>query len=475
MSRRPSPSNPLRTLEGSSHRHEFLMPRTHAPLASLFHPEAVNALRSGGEGPARLRAVPEGDATSEHHELYTRYVLPVHGQGTVMFELNMATPFRIVLSDQQTQSRGERKVLVLEVGPERTCFRQRNNDAEKDVLASTQEQAALLDVGMERRYWFSVDKKNRRLRFGKGYMQARLTVFEHALPPMLEPDSTQEDPFAWMEQLQYIALCGDFGSTDVNAIGHALWPLPVTVDQSPYVIQSEEITLEELEAGTFTVAGSLPAACQQLYANVAGPSINLQPADFPDFADAVTHSILTPGAMCFEKLKEKQGEFGEGEPNATYLRVTLGVDQGNSPGVPYVMEIWPGGHYSPIHSHSDSYAIIKVLHGSITSEYYPELNTELLRYYRKATLREGDVTWLSPDFYQTHRLRNEGEPWQTCITIQCYQYGAADRRHYEFFDYIDESAKQVRQFLPHSDWSYGDFKAQLKEEWTRFKAQNRVD
>lgn len=466
--RRPSvPSHTLRVLEGGGHRHEFLLPRSHAPLRSLFPDEAESASHAKASS-ALLHAVADGENAQRHPELYTRYELPVHGQGTVMFELNTSKAFRIVLSDERTQSGGQRKVLVLDVGPEHTYFRQRNNSARKDVLASTHKEDALLEEGQERRYWFSVDKKNRRLRFGKGYMQARLCVFEHTLPPLPAPDSGQDDPFAWLEKLQYIALCGDFGGMDVNAFGHALWPLPVTRDQSPYVIKSEDITLEELESGAFTVAGSLPTACQQLYANVAGPHINLRPDDFPDFVDAITHSILTPKAMCYEMLQSKVGEFDK-DPKATYLRVTLGVDQGNSPGVPYVMEIWPGGHYSPIHSHSDSYAVIKVLHGSITSEYYPELSPNLLQYYREATLREGEVTWLSPDFYQTHRLRNPGEAWQTCITIQCYQYGASDARHYEFFDYIDESDNKVKQFLPNSDWTYGRFKAELKQEWARYQ------
>lgn len=45
---------------------------------------------------------------------------------------------------------------------------------------------------------------------------------------------------------------------------------------------------------------------------------------------------------------------------ATYLRITLGQSLGNSPGQPYVVEIWPPGHYSSIHDHGDACAVIKV-------------------------------------------------------------------------------------------------------------------
>jgi hypothetical protein len=38
----------------------------------------------------------------------------------------------------------------------------------------------------------------------------------------------------------------------------------------------------------------------------------------------------------------------------------LGYNLGDSPGVPYVLEIWPVGHYSPIQDHGDANAAIKV-------------------------------------------------------------------------------------------------------------------
>jgi hypothetical protein len=62
----------------------------------------------------------------------------------------------------------------------------------------------------------------------------------------------------------------------------------------------------------------------------------------------------------YKLLKSKSGEFGHEDFLGTYLRITLGYNLGDSPGIPYVLEIWPAGHYSPIHDHGDANAVIKV-------------------------------------------------------------------------------------------------------------------
>ena len=38
--------------------------------------------------------------------------------------------------------------------------------------------------------------------------------------------------------------------------------------------------------------------------------MNLAPKDFPEFAQAIQYSIATPAALCHEKLREKDREFG---------------------------------------------------------------------------------------------------------------------------------------------------------------------
>jgi predicted metal-dependent enzyme (double-stranded beta helix superfamily) len=167
---------------------------------------------------------------------------------------------------------------------------------------------------------------------------------------------------------------------------------------------------------------------------------------------------------CNKILKEKANEFGQPNPDMTYLRITMGVNQGDSPGVPFVMEIWPPGHYSPVHNHAGANAVIRVLHGEITVNLYPMLSKYHLQPFGVAKFGKDDVTWISPDLNQTHQLRNTNVAGPTCITIQCYMYGEGNTQHYSYFDYLN-SQGQEEQFDPNSDMDYLPFKELMKREW----------
>jgi len=135
------------------------------------------------------------------------------------------------------------------------------------------------------------------------------------------------------------------------------------MDLPPFIISEQKITLLELERGTYTTPANLSPACQVLYGNIAGPNILLNTPDFPDFSKAIQRSVSTEGLLGWNLLKAKSTEFGKDNFKGTYLRITLGYNLGDSPGVPYVLEIWPAGHYSPIHDHGDANAVIKVCLG----------------------------------------------------------------------------------------------------------------
>jgi len=107
----------------------------------------------------------------------------------------------------------------------------------------------------------------------------------------------------------------------------------------PIIVPNDSITLDQLAVGSATVPANLTPECQRLYANVAGASITLDTADFPEFSKAIERSVKTKDLLCWRLLEQKSPEFG-------YLRITLGADLGNSPGVPYVLEIWPALHAS---------------------------------------------------------------------------------------------------------------------------------
>jgi hypothetical protein len=104
-------------------------------------------------------------------------------------------------------------------------------------------------------------------------------------------------------------------------------PLPIVVDLPPFIVPTDEITLELLEKGTVTTPANLPEACQVLYNNVSGKNICLDDKYFPEFTKAIQYSCETPGCFAYEKLKSKAGEFGDENLNETYLRITIGVNQ----------------------------------------------------------------------------------------------------------------------------------------------------
>lgn len=437
----------------------------------LFHPDKPSEIQlKAGEGLPRLLhpGTPKKKISLDRIEWYIDKA-DIAGQGTVGLKFLAKERFRIVLNSSKNQSFGETNVMVLDIGENVTHFRKRNNDNQSDSLASTDEQEALLDKEVERLYWFSLDKKNRRLRYGKGPMQSLLTVFSYDLPPI---SSEGIDEYAWIENLRYIAVCGIYPSDftgEEPRVELKLWRLPVTVDLPPFIAKREDATLAGLEMGKLTVIDNLPEKCQVLYGNVAGSNVTLNTPDFPDFSDAIEHSINTPGLICYEKLKDKASEFGKPDPKKTYLRVTLGVDQGNSPGVPFVLEIWPSGHYSPIHSHSNSFAIIKVLYNEILARYYAGLHPEDQKWYNEVPFQQGQITWISDELYQTHQLYNRTR--KMCATIQCYQYGDKDNDHYEYFDYIDDSVtpNAKEPYKPDTDWPFNEFKNLIRKEWEEYK------
>lgn len=226
--------------------------------------------------------------------------------------------------------------------------------------------------------------------------------------------------------------------------------------------------MNDIAQGSYMPKSNLSLISQKLYDCISGKKFILDDKDFPDFSKAIEYSIITHGNWCNKKLKDKSNEFSKIKPNIleTYLRITLGTNNGESPGIPYVMEIWPIGHYSPIHSHADSNAIIRVLHGTINVKLYPFLSGQKddVEHFSSANFSENEITWISPTLNQTHQLMNDESNTKTCITIQCYMYDNENSTHYDFFDYLDENS-EIQKYEPDSDMDFISFKELMKKEW----------
>lgn len=305
-------------------------------------------------------------------------------------------------------------------------------------------------------YWFSIDYQNGLLYGGIGEARIEDVRFKYKLDPTADNRN-------FLESLYHIDIDTP---TKINPLRILRDPIR---DKVPLkVIDRDHITIDDLAANRYVPAPALTPVGQQLYYTISGPKFVLNTPDFPCFSEAIERSINTPGLWCYEKLREKSTEFNPDKPNLleTYLRITLDQNNGESPGIPNVIEIWPVGHFSPVHNHSSANAIIRVLSGEINVTLFPFLCgcKDGIPPFGVANFKTGDVTWISPTLNQVHQLKNLPTNKKACITIQCYMYGKDDLIHYDYFDYVDENG-QIQQYLPDSDMDFLKFKALMKSEW----------
>jgi len=308
-------------------------------------------------------------------------------------------------------------------------------------------------------YWFSIDSQNQVLYAGIGEARIENICFSYVFGS--NDKQTRELNKMFMESLVCISLHDTLSPL-------RLLKNPITTSVPMLVKGINEITMDDVANNRVVPSTSLSPAAQQLYGCIAGERFTLDTSDFPDFAKAIEYSIRTEGMWCNTRLKQKATEFGnDPQPLETYLRITLGQNNGESPGIPYVMEIWPVGHYSPIHNHSSANAVIRVLHGTIHVSLYPYLcddPTGSVPSFAIADFQQGDITWISATLNQVHQLKNLETSETACITIQCYMYDDDDSKHYDYFDYLgDENAK--KQYEPDSDMDFVEFKNLMRREW----------
>lgn len=375
--------------------------------------------------------------------------LPIKGQGVFLFNYAAAPGsscvFRLYNSDKtnglKVQFAAE-GVHVSEISPERPFVDPSNNKG--------------LSTHASAYYWFSLDAQNQRLHAGVGEARMETCIYSYKFP-----SATHKANKDFLESLVSVEW-----ESPVSMI--RILKDPIT-DAIPLVVKdTHELTMEHIARSAYMPKANLPPIAQKLYDCIAGKQFVLNTPDFPEFTQAIEYSIRTPGLWCYNKIQEKSTEFNPDKPNVkeTYLRITLGQNNGESPGIPYVMEIWPVGHYSPIHSHANANAIIRVLNGSINVSLFPFLCSDAdgVKPFGVANFSTGDITWITPTLNQVHQLRNLDTNSYTCITIQCYMYPGRDNGHYDYFDYLGDRGVQ-HQYEPDSDMDFLDFKAQMRREW----------
>jgi hypothetical protein len=299
-------------------------------------------------------------------------------------------------------------------------------------------------------YWFSLDTHNQRMTAGFGEARVENELYNYQF------EKTEENK-KFLESLRIISLPEEKSAI----VPMRLLRDPITSRVPMLVKDKEHLTMRNIAKSHFLPKSFLSQASQKLYESISGKKFKLNDSDFPDFSKAIKYSIDTSGCWCNTTLKNKAGMFGGGDKE-TYLRITLGENNGESPGIPYVMEIWPAGNYSPIHNHGGANAVIRVLSGNIRANLYPFLSSQIKR-CAYTDLKKNDITWISPTLNQVHKLENLGS--KPCITIQSYIYDRSDTIHYDFFDYLDGEGME-KQFEPDSDMDFVTFKEIVRKEWT---------
>ena len=384
--------------------------------------------------------------------------LPLSGEGVVSANIERRTTFlirirpalQLAICDNKMQTEeadeeaDEEGYVEVEISTGGAILKAKKPSGKVEEKGHTKPGGGL-EEGKKVSYWFSFNRDARVLKYGKGYIMEQTTLCEFPFEEKEEdpdpwefifrPDTTKEIVIKDVASIEALAMlerpnpqsetffslsqvdmdrqateayCSIHQSEEIRKLRSlvdvekkvSFYPHPLTKNWSPLILDSSKATLDILSTNFFTMSASLPATCRELYENVSPPGVALDwPYKNPRFSDVINYSIKTDGKILNEKIKEKKdgGEFAE------YLRVAVGTDLGSSPGIPYVLEIWPPGAESSIHSHGNAYAVEKVLYGEIKFTIYnktwheEETQQELMSF----TATQGDVSWMSPNWYQT--------------------------------------------------------------------------
>ena len=374
--------------------------------------------------------------------------LIVHGQGVFLFDTDKETSFTYYTKDKSDG------LIVFLTKKKFLVKRIKDSDkyqSESKIGGLTEKSGAY--------YWFSLDSQNQLLQAGIG--EPRIETLCYSYQFDIHDKSLHKKNKLFLESLVSIEIPVE----DINPI--RLLKNPITTSIPMIVKGTNELTMEDVASNLYLPNSNLSSAAQILYECVSGEKFVLNTSDFPDFSKAIEYSINTPGLWCNTRLKEKATEFGKNpQLLETYLRITLGQNNGESPGIPYVMEIWPVGHYSPVHNHSEANAIIRVLQGNIHVSLFPYLcnDPEGVDPFATKDFKKDDITWISSTLNQVHQLKNLETNDIACITIQCYLYDNDDLKHYDYFDYLGNNNKK-KQYEPDSDMDFLEFKQRMKYEW----------
>jgi len=240
---------------------------------------------------------------------------------------------------------------------------------------------------------------------------------------------------------------------------------PLVVNPSPFVMDAKKATMNLIDKNQYMFSSELPPACKVLYDTIVNSELDMEyEMGLMEYrlSDAIRYSMTTPGCLLHKTLQNK-----------SYLRITIGPSAKESPGIPYVLEFWPPGSTSSVHNHGSVCAVIKCVFGTIQNGTYNKMPSKMYDEKMAKTIPpqelfrfdayKGDVMWMSPEWFQTHQLRNVSSDY--CATINCYRYDENDQIQWNLFDYVNDTNGQMGNFFPNTDYSYGEMRALVMDEY----------
>ncbi len=384
--------------------------------------------------------------------------LTIKGQGTVAIMQKTSIPFELRLSSSDDPHDRSAYSIILSVDKNKVKLSTSTGQSYEstDSLHTLQ-----VDDESWHRYWISLYGEKGNVTYGVGEIRPLFAVFNINFP---------ENEANRIKEIEHLSIRLDNNNQMLTELDNVkekfrfyIGKECVLYDPPLFVVPENQYSIQHEIHHTAISPLQLEQPCRNLYSSVI--NFKLNDDKFPDLTTVIEESIKNPLGWCHRKLVEKANRFGKPNLKATYLRLTLGNREGNAPGHTYVVEIWPPGHFSPIHSHSNAYAIIRVLYGEVLLRLYPALRLNVNQHQPiEQICHEGKVTWLLPNLNQTHQLKHVDLYGKCCITIQCYTYGIEDGRHYEYFDYLANDGGIIGHFEPKSDMDFYEFKNLMQKE-----------
>jgi len=424
-------------------------------------------------------------------------------KGIVDVQGRLTEPFTLMIVLSARDERNDKDLtkydtyLALHVDFTKAWFSmKRNGQRVEDLTDNTEvtlgsDRNLGLDPDTITTYWLSYDRDNMCLKYGKGYAMEETTLLTcdfsegaDTVPKLAKKRKQYKEFFAIFnpDRTNDVTILlyrspGDIAKSKEKSVkldqGEGVGYInveslievrkePLTANPSPFVMSSDQATLNIIDKGQYIFSSELPPSCKILYDTVRKCELDLEyemGAMDVRLSDAIRYSIETEGALLNNLLKTK-----------SYLRITMGKARGESPGVPYVLEIWPKGSRSIIHNHGAVCAVIKVLFGTIQVGIFNKVTstvTDKKNNFRPTELFKfnafkNDVTWISPEWFQTHQLRNVSQDY--CATVQCYRYDENDNIQWNQFDYVNDDGI-VGNFFPNSDFTFGVMRKKVLQEW----------